>query len=475
MQEGRSRSRRLLLAVLLLVFLAVVLEAVSFGLWWWKEGTLFSYAEARRQREALVQAHQRMQGEAEEAARERPAEAEEPPLLDPRGGYLAEEMVHPFLGFVLNPDLNLVPNRISPALAINNHGFYRFPEALGDAPRLLGAPPQVVEEDRFRVGVFGGSVAFVFSFAGADALARELAAAGVVEDAERVEVVSYALGGYKQPQQLLTLVWVLSLGERLDAVVNLDGFNEVSLSLLENAHRGVYPHYPRAWRERVVGVPDLRYRGMQGEVVFLRDLRAGVARWFGEGGSPVGRLLAATVIGNLAWRSLDRRTATAVAKAEADLGRYKTPRRRPAVARGPDFDRDDDGKVVESSVLLWTRASRQMRDLCAARGISYHHFLQPNQYVPGSKPLSAEELRSGYSEGSVFRPVVETAYPRLSAAGEALAAEGVPFHDLTGVFRQVEETVYVDDCCHLNPRGNDILAGAVARAMAADRAGAGRQ
>jgi hypothetical protein len=34
----------------------------------------------------------------------------------------------------------------------------------------------------------------------------------------------------------------------------------------------------------------------------------------------------------------------------------------------------------------------------------------------------------------------------------------------------VQEPVYVDDCCHLNERGNQLLGAAVGRAIAAARA-----
>src|SRR6185436_13391576 len=42
--------------------------------------------------------------------------------------------------------------------------------------------------------------------------------------------------GYKQPQQLLVLAYFLSIGQPLDLVVNIDGFNEVALSSLNDQH-----------------------------------------------------------------------------------------------------------------------------------------------------------------------------------------------------------------------------------------------
>ena len=33
--------------------------------------------------------------------------------------------------------------------------------------------------------------------------------------------------------------------------------------------------------------------------------------------------------------------------------------------------------------------------------------------------------------------------------------------DLTGIFSNTDNTIYIDDCCHLNNLGNQIMANAV--------------
>ena len=40
------------------------------------------------------------------------------------------------------------------------------------------------------------------------------------------------------------------------------------------------------------------------------------------------------------------------------------------------------------------------------------------------------------------------------------------FHDLTRVFADHPESIYFDDCCHVNRLGNQILAEAIAGAIA---------
>ena len=65
-----------------------------------------------------------------------------------------------------------------------------------------------------------------------------------------VEVFNAALGGYKQPQQLNILSFLLLQGYRFDAVVNLAGFNEIALPLAENFPKGHSLVLPRSQPER---------------------------------------------------------------------------------------------------------------------------------------------------------------------------------------------------------------------------------
>src|SRR4029079_14471571 len=94
-----------------------------------------------------------------------------------------------------------------------------------------------------------------------------------------VRVVDFAMGGYKHPQQLMTLVWIQSMGVQLDAVVLLDGFNDVVLPEAENRGSGVHPSYPRGWRsliEPAVSGERLLTAGELRSVERLRARRAGL-------------------------------------------------------------------------------------------------------------------------------------------------------------------------------------------------------
>ena len=46
---------------------------------------------------------------------------------------------------------------------------------------------------------------------------------------------------------------------------------------------------------------------------------------------------------------------------------------------------------------------------------------------------------------------------------------GIKVHDLAAIFKQTKDTVYIDKCCHLNDRGNEIMAQAIVSAIVNDR------
>ena len=84
------------------------------------------------------------------------------------------------------------------------------------------------------VGIFGGSVAQWFALQGARPLIATLQASPGLRS-RSILVLNFANGGYKQPQQLLFLNYLLAIGQRLDYVVNIDGFNEVAIAAVNVA------------------------------------------------------------------------------------------------------------------------------------------------------------------------------------------------------------------------------------------------
>lgn len=387
------------------------------------------------------------------SAAEEPAAAEPGPAGEVDQALLLrlrDQVVHPYVGYVFDPSFNtpqtmaeLGGRRITQYGFIGDEGFFHAP-----------SPERVV------VGIAGGSVAVFFLLQGAETLVEELRKAPELAAKEFVFVPT-ALLGYKQPQQLLALSYCLSLGGHFDWVINLDGFNEVTLPVIENLPKGVAAVFPRSWYWRVQDVPDPAVRRRMGAATWLAAERARLARSYSR------RPLAWSATWNLAWRLRDRRLERELRAAETELVAWD-PNVTSFAARGPFTEHAGEESLYGELADLWARSSLQMHRLCAANGIRYYHFLQPNQYVPDSKPMGEAERRLALSSESPFKEPAEAGYPHLIRAGEGLRAEGVRFHDLTGLFAGVPEPIYSDNCCHLNEAGNRLLARRIAESILAD-------
>ena len=119
-----------------------------------------------------------------------------------------------------------------------------------------------------------------------------------------------------------------------------------------------------------------------------------------------------------------------------------------------------------ATAQVWYRGSLLLRDLGELTGAEYYHFLQPNQYVPNSKPLTPEELACCYAEESEEAKVYRRGYPEMARFGEKLSGQQVNYFDLSYIFQGNDQTLYLDQCCHFKELGNELLAAEMVKRMA---------
>ncbi|HRQ78879.1 MAG TPA: hypothetical protein PLY94_09785 [Gemmatimonadaceae bacterium] len=302
---------------------------------------------------------------------------------------------------------------------------------------LYAARPEALPERPVRVLVLGGSLARHLSYDEPATDGRPGLAPDILQDrlnlafsTDRFVVYNAATGGGKQPQQLFRLQYLLLLGERFDVVVNVDGFNEIALPLTENLPRGTPVIAPRAY-------PALLASVSADAGCVERSNRAATSYV----AVPVVELLRLAMMRRCVHRLT--RAPAAVEEAVARIG-------------GP-------ADVTEAQALgearaIWARSSAAIQRLATDAGAAYLHALQPNQYVPGSKPLSDEEReRAIDAPGTPYRDAIERHYATLST--DSL---DIPHAlDLRMLFRDDSATRYRDRCCHLNTSGMEILADAI--------------
>lgn len=251
----------------------------------------------------------------------------------------------------------------------------------------------------------------------------------------RAEVLNLAIPGGAQPIQanLLGVSW-----HRVDEAVFVDGFNELT---------------------------------RQGAACDGTE-----AFWRARGARPSGDLLGPALArmrrflrwaeGEQTW--LERRSATVqLLRVRANLARTRD-------VQGDLRDIDGDHPMTaEGAAELpaaglaarWAACVRATDRLARAWGVRARFFVQPNQYASTDKPLTAEERACCVRPGPVNSGVAER-YDALDAEVARLRAEGVAVWSLRGVFAGVRETVWRDDCCHVNARGVALVEAAIARRLA---------
>jgi hypothetical protein len=285
------------------------------------------------------------------------------------------------------------------------------------------------------IGILGASVAE--HFAGSVSAQEFEPLRAVIPEIgnRRIRLVRLALGGYKQPQQFILASY---LSDRLDLSINIDGLNELAV-------RDLYPLFPtdypatalKHYKRSNAGAIDVFLA--RGATSALRVLDRVPKRL---------PLFAKSGIYFLTWRGLEPVLFRAVQALEE---RY-------ASALGLSLSEDDRSRTESwrRKIEIWKRYTRLQWQVDRLDGPRAFFFLQPNQYLEGSKPFSPEERSIAITPGHA--PIGNAIMELLRSAAEEMRAEGLPVFDLSGIFRDTPETVYQDSCCHLNGLGNRIMA-----------------
>lgn len=354
------------------------------------------------------------------------------------------EVIHPYLGWVFNPEASAAVERHVGQMGVNDLGFVDSASAI-----------RKKSDDRFVLGVLGGSVAQQVTTIGETALCDRLRTSPMLQG-KTIEVVRLAMSGYKQPQQLMALNYVLALGGEFDAVVNIDGYNETGLVVGENDSHGVFAAYPRSWHVRLQDVVDPRNSSISYRLLGIRATRQSRAKWFQGSG------LVRSNVASLLWAAQEAILNDKQVSLGLELVQAAKQRGFGFARQGPAPLYHNDSQMYDHITNLWKNSSWQLHHLCQGRGIPYVHCLQPNQYHLNSKPLSPRELKEYYCPDEGHAQAVTRAYPLLISAGSDLVSRGVAFHDLTQLFQDQTETIYSDYFCHYNAAGTRMLAEAVA-------------
>ena len=111
--------------------------------------------------------------------------------------------------------------------------------------------------------------------------------------------------------------------------------------------------------------------------------------------------------------------------------------------------------MVRFAARQWSRYHALMHGAATDDGKLTIHLLQPNPHVPGTKVLTEDEERV-IRDGLRFRDWVLTGYPLLQEELGELVQRGVVAEDLTRIFSDIEEDIWIDGA-HPNSRGSRLI------------------
>jgi len=350
------------------------------------------------------------------------------------------ERFHPFFGFIQKPSADF-----RPGFKVNNYGFI--------SP--YDYPFKKTKPNQFIIGVFGGSVASDYAIFQVQnkILPKYLKQLPRLKDQEFI-ILSFATGGYKQPQQLLILNYFLALGQELDMVVNIDGFNEVALSNLNNKN------------QIDLAMPSLQHilplTNLANNSLSIKAMKATVR--IQENKAKINQAL--TTLQNCTLAACDALTSVYIQNL---VNNYKTD----VINFEKERTKQQDGgsviyintnkSVLEDSVAFeqmaqnWAKSSIFMHKVLSASNVPYFQVLQPNQYYQTKRVFSAAEKQIAFNQDTPYAKAVELGYPALFKKFPNLEKNHIDILNGVNVFDKTKDAVYVDSCCHYNQAGEVIF------------------
>lgn len=356
------------------------------------------------------------------------------------------ERLHPFFGYVMKQGAfsNKKYN-----LKVNKSGFYT----------PLQYPFAKTSKNQFIIGIFGGSVANNLAVDEYEStmLSRKLKTYPEFANKEII-LLNFANGGYKQPQQLLILNYFLAVGQEFDMVVNIDGFNEVALSNLNNKSQ-LDLGMPSV--QHVQALTDLANDNLSPEAMAAivkinenkKQLRTTIAQL------QTCRLALCNAVISIQVRLLLKDYQQEIIKYDKQVKESKTDPKNSGTVYIPKSDTVlDDTDAFTKMVSMWYDSSVMMNQILSIRKIPYFHFIQPNQYYQTKRIFPKKEKAFAISKDSPYMEGVTKGYPLLLSKVDDLQKAGVNVFNGVNILDNTNEIVYKDSCCHYNLVGQELFA-----------------
>jgi hypothetical protein len=288
------------------------------------------------------------------------------------------------------------------------------------------------EKDEFVVGFFGGSVALNLANYAInikkmrDHFKSRIAKIYNLDKSKKIKIINFSKGGLKQPQQFLISSF---FSDEVDIAINLDGYNEFSTPFPK------YPTYFPSGAEFYFYTPEHKSRVQKIKTLKMFASLSDMTIDFPT--------FTFSQTAHFIWRVSNHYIYKKLLKLfhEIDKSYYDKT----------GVEEKFEAKYKEARET-WEKYSLKQYKYLKLENTKSYYFLQPNQRIAGSKPFSEKEKSLIEMDENFVN-----FHSKLRRFVFERKKEGLPFFDLTNVYKNTKGTVYIDSCCHVNDFGNVVI------------------
>lgn len=319
----------------------------------------------------------------------------------------ANTIAHPFWGHTFNPHFYG-----------NNYGF-----------EMKENFPITRKNNEFQVGLFGASVAarlsHYFYFKNENI---QVTICGVQKS---IKLTNYAMPGFKQPQQFNVFHNFI---ESIDMAINIDGNNDITFDVGEE----LPVQYPIFYKTMFM-LTDKKIKTLNNQYN-IKKIEYEVLTFF----STNSWLLTSNTVYKLIFKFI------------LYIDSWNK-------ALGIDLVLDQHGiyaknetRVLEK-IKIWSKYVKLQDQISKANGIKSVFIAQPTQYLPDSKILTENEKNIAIVKNSESANYKTKIFQMFRSELKLLSQQGYAIYDLLSLYSQIENEIFVDDMCHVNQLGYQIL------------------
>jgi hypothetical protein len=261
---------------------------------------------------------------------------------------------------------------------------------------------------------------------------------------KNIRLLNFSYGGYKQPQQFIISSFFI---DKLDATINIDGANEIN-----NVASDYFPpHYPKHMISSLYFSSN-QYKSKAIQYALFKD--------YFEASTYKNKLKVDSPLFSFMRTYLKARFYYLWKKIIQNLSQINK-------FEDTFWLKPNAQQTGATSVRLWSKFLRQQHAFATSMKVPSVYFLQPITYT-AKKNLSAEEKNFLSQIDSKRLETLLLNYKLFSEEVAHLQSLGLPVFNMQNIFENSEQTVFTDNCCHLNEVGNTLLLEKIAKILAAE-------